>query len=133
MKKLILILFILIGVVGVFMPWFSLPLVGGPRGIDLDLSWLGIALIAINILPILLGSLNRKGSGVWSIWLVITGALSLGFGLLNYYRYKSDILDMGDGNFIARAVSGTISLGPGFIMYMAAALVILVTGLLSRR
>ncbi|MCC7148039.1 MAG: hypothetical protein M9903_09060 [Saprospiraceae bacterium] len=133
MKKLILVLCIIIGIGGMFLPWFSLPLVEGPSGIELGYSWLGLALMGINLIPVFLASFDKKSSGIWASLILVSGLLACGYGLLNYFSYKSDILDMGDGNFIAKAVSDTISLGAGYIMYMAAGLVIFLIGLLSKK
>jgi hypothetical protein len=116
-----------------FLPWFSLPLIESPSGIELGYSWLGLALMGINLIPVFLASFDKKSSGIWASLILVSGLLACGYGLLNYFSYKSDILDMGDGNFIAKAVSDTISLGAGYIMYMAAGLVIFLIGLLSKK
>ncbi|MFZ2894669.1 MAG: hypothetical protein WA008_01955, partial [Saprospiraceae bacterium] len=65
MKKLILVLCIIIGIGGMFLPWFSLPLIESPSGIELGYSWLGLALMGINLIPVFLASFDKKSSGIW--------------------------------------------------------------------
>ena len=126
-QKLIILISALLGGLSILLPWFDLPVVGNIDGIKVENSWIGAILYALCLPPVLTGNkMQRLTSG--SRWVRFAGIAASIFGAYHWYNYKNGIREMGDDNFVARAISDTVSIQYGLILFIAAGLVIFISG-----
>jgi|GEM_PF-5354369 len=120
------IIILICGIIGCFaflLPWLKVPLVGQIDGKDLENSWPGLALMAGIVLLSLSGNRARTSSKTSSTLIGLLGILSALFGLYKWYAYRNDINEMGDGNFVARAISGSVDIRYGLILFICCGIV----------
>lgn len=126
-QKIVVLISVIVGCLSLLLPWFQLPVAGNVDGIKVSYSWVGAALYAICLLPILAGNkLSRISAG--DRWIKIAGLSGALYGFFKWYAYKDDIEGMGDGNFVARAISDSVSIQYGLVLFIAAGLLIFLAG-----
>jgi hypothetical protein len=126
-QKMIILICVIVGCLALFLPWFDLPVVGNIDGIKVSYSWIGAALYVICLFPVLSGNkMSKISSG--NRWVRIAGLSGALYGFFKWYVYRNDIEEMGDGNFVARAISDSVSIQYGLILFIAAGLVIFFVG-----
>ena len=126
-QKLIILIAAILGGIAILLPWFELPIVGNIDGTKVEYSWLGALLYALCLIPVFSGNKMQKIAAS-DKWFRFAGLGASLFGLFKWYAYKNDIREMGDGNFVARAISDTVSIQYGLILFIAAGVVIFVVG-----
>ena len=129
-QKLIILIAVLVGIISIFLPWFSMPIAGVTEGTEVDYSWLGALIYATIFFPVFAGNQSRPFTSRQKWYSVLKGFLVACFGLLKYSEFKSDITDQGDGNFIARAISETVTVEYGLMLFIGAGIIIALVSLI---
>lgn len=132
-QKIILLIAVVVGIISIFLPWFSLPIVGETKGTDLDFIWLGALIYATSLLNIFTGRQSSPLTSRQRILTAVKGGVLAGYGYLKYVEFKTDINNKGDGNFVARAISDTVTMEYGIMMFIAAGIVMVLISVVKFR
>jgi len=114
------------GMLGTFLPWIHLPLIGTITGTVGD-GWITFALYLLALLPALLGdrSAPRAGGGLWTSLVFAILASAVGVWKIVEFKLKMS----GDANPIAQAMARATSVGIGLYLVAAAGVILAVFAL----
>lgn len=133
MKKGIIIFILVVAFLSLFLTWFKLPWIDTSKGIDLDFSFVPIVILIINILFVVTGKWATAITGFQNKIVIFSGLIALLWTIYAYFNYKTNVLAMGDGNFISQIVSDQVEIQQGFVVFIAACTCWLLLGLLWRK
>ena len=117
-----------IGILGVFLPWFSVSFAGSVSGITVgDTGWLILIFFAAALAMTLIGKKQSilKGAAFWIA--IVLSALSSLIAILNILDYKSEVSKSGGG------LGSMISLGIGIYIVVLAGIAVILLGFILKK
>ncbi len=116
-----------LGMLGTFLPWVHLPLIGAIYGTKGD-GWITFALFAVAIALTVALKRSEPLEGTPRLLVVAPALGAAGVGVWKLIELNNKLSDLGD-NPLAKLVSQTVGIGPGLYLIVAAGLIAAVIAL----
>ncbi len=118
MKKGIIVFILLVTFISLFLTWFKLPWIDTSKGIDLEFSFIPIVILVIDILLLVTNKWTIAMTVLQFNIFITTSLILILWAIYAYFNYKTNVLAMGDGNFISQIVSDQIEIQKGFAVFI---------------
>ncbi|MFT4062546.1 MAG: hypothetical protein QM642_09355 [Edaphocola sp.] len=124
-QKLIIAIAAAAGILSIFLPWVSMPIVGGMNGTNGYWGWAGAALYCIPLAIVLMGDKLAPIGGKNEKWgAAIPSLLVSILGIIKIIEFKAKMNDIPSDNPFAEAIAGAFSLQIGIFIFVLAGLVV---------
>lgn len=120
-RRLAVVIVLGLGMLGTFLPWVHLPLIGAVYGTKGD-GWITFALFAVAIALTVALRRSEPLEGAPRLLVVAPALGGSGVGVWKLIELNSRISDLGD-NPLAKLVSQTVGIGPGLYLIVAAGVI----------
>jgi hypothetical protein len=112
------------GMVGTFLPWINIPVLGGIRGTDWD-GWITFIMFGLALVVAAVGSKERALNVVQLVLAVILGGGAGLFGVWKIIDFKSSIGEVASDNALGEAMGSIISVGSGLYLIVLAGIAVI--------
>lgn len=112
------------GMVGTFLPWVTLPILGGISGTQGD-GWITFIMFGLALVAAAVGNKEHALNAVQLVLAVILGG---GAGLVGIWKiidFKRSVGDVPTDNALAKAVGSIVSIGSGLYLIALAGIAVI--------
>jgi hypothetical protein len=120
------------GMLGTFLPWVNVPILGSFVGTQSD-GWITFVLFALTAFLAIVGNKQRVLRGGQFFITMLFGVAAGGFGLWKIIDFHTSIGNTASDNPLTRAVGSVVSIGVGLYLIVIAGLAVLVLGSAFRK
>lgn len=120
------------GMLGTFLPWVNVPILGSISGTQGD-GWITFVLFALTVFLAIVGKKQQVLRGGQFFITMLFGVAAGGFGLWKIIDFHTSIGSSASDNPLTRAVGSVVSVGIGLYLIVIAGLVVLVLGSALRK
>ena len=130
-QRLAILILAAVGVISVFLPWVSMPLIGSVNGAH-GIGWLVFVLYAATIVVSLLCDRTQPLAGKMLYAAIAPSAVARLISLWKLVEFKSSMAGAMEDNPFAEALGASVSLGIGLILVVVAGFAVVAAGFLIK-
>jgi hypothetical protein len=130
-QKRVICIIAAIGILSIFMPWVSIPVIGNIFGTSKSSAWIGAAMYGIPIAYVFMGNRKKPFTSLGSkLIAIVPGMLVSIFGLYDLIDIKHKLYGFSHRHIpFSKAIAGSISFQLGLYLFVLAGIAIAIVTL----